>query len=312
MVTLATVKRVAESAVVTLAIPAIGYAIDPADPFFLHQRFPWLVFAPLLVALRHGFTLGFGSAFALAAALIVAWRNRLVPMGGFPGEPAVGLVALAMIAGQFAELWKRETRHREGRLALLREEVDRLARSHLLLEASHDRLDEQLQRKGASLRHAVGALDELVGDGFSMVTHGSAVLDLFAAHCGLEVGELVRVEHGGTAGERYAALGRVEPMRRDDPLFLQAVRSGRLTYIPAATGSGRDPAVSRSPLLAAVPFTDGAGVVHAVLCVQAMPFLAFDAQNLDAMVVIAAGLAERLRDRPRSHEARVMVTGGAA
>jgi hypothetical protein len=296
-------RRIVECIVVTLAIPTIGYAIDRSDPFFLRYRFPWLVLAPLLVALRHGFTLGFGSACALGVALIMAWRTRLVPMTGFPGEPAVGLVALAMIAGQFAELWKREILRRDSRFAILREQADRLARSHLLLEASHDRLDEQMQRKTGSLRQAMAALTALGSEKerISLATHAAAVMDVFTVHCGLEIGELFAVDRG-ILGERYAAIGRTEPMRRDDPLLVQAVRSGRLTYIPAATVPGRDRSLSHSPLLAAVPFVDSSGAVHAVLCVQAMPFLSFDKHNLDTMVMVAASVAERLCELPRSRE----------
>ncbi|HVH44260.1 MAG TPA: hypothetical protein VM925_18035, partial [Labilithrix sp.] len=154
-------RRIAETILLTAAIPAVGCIVDRSDPFFLHATFPWLVFAPLLVALRHGFTLGFGCAVALGVALVLAWRTRLVPMNGFPGEPVVGLVALAMIAGQFADLWKREMLRLDTGLAEVRKEADRLARAHLLLEVSHDRLDEQLQRKTSTLREAMGAVRDL-------------------------------------------------------------------------------------------------------------------------------------------------------
>lgn len=305
----ATTRRIAESIVLTAAIPAIGYVVDRNDPFFLRHRFPWLAFAPLLVALRHGFRIGFGSAGILVVALILAWRTRIVPMAGFPGEPVVGLVALAMISGQFADLWRREVVRRDGELAMVRGEADRLARAHFLLEASHDRLDEQLQRKNSSLREAMGVMSELPAFD-SLHAQGGAVLDIFTMYCGVEIGELFDVERG-VVGARCACAGRPEPMRADDPLLAHAVRSGRLTYVPAAAFPGRERRVVDSALLAAVPFVDSSGGVRGVLCIQAMPFLSFEKRNLDAMVTIGATIADRLGEVSRRREAGVALGGGA-
>ena len=303
----ATTRRIAESLVITAAIPAIGYIVDRDDPFFLRHRFPWIVFAPLLVALRHGFRVGFASAGLLVVALIFAWRTRVVPMAGFPGEPVVGVVALAMISGQFADLWRREVARRDGELAVVRVEADRLARAHLLLEASHDRLDERLQQKTSSLREAMAALDEL-SPLESLRAHGASVLELFTTHCGLEIGELFEVEHG-IVGGRCACAGRPEPTRADDPLLGQAVRTGRLTYVPAA--SGRVRRLADSSLLGAIPFVDASGAVRGVLAVHAMPFLAFERRNLDTMVTLAATIADRIASSPRPRESRTALRGGA-
>jgi len=183
-------------------------------------------------------------------------------------------------------------------LAAVRRDADRLARSHLLLETSHDRLDEQLQRKAHSLREAMDAVRDLAlaQGGSSLAALGGPIMELFAGHCGLEIGELFAVDAGLEVRERCAVLGRPDRMRRDDPLLIQAVRGGRLAYVPAATlpDRGDDRGASRSPVLAAIPFVDTSGVTRAVLCVQAMPFLSFDKQNLDTMAMIAATLADHL------------------
>jgi hypothetical protein len=288
----AALTRIAETIVLTIAIPTVGYAVDRTDPFLLHVRFPWLVFAPLLVALRHGFRFGFASAGALAVALVLTWRTRLAPMAGFPGEPAVGLLALAMIAGQFADVWKREAGQLGERIATLNKEADALARSHFLLEASHDRLDEQVQRKTSSLRQAMASVNDLAlaQTNRSLGALGDAIVEIFAAYCGIEIGELFIVERGGIAGASCGTVGEPEPMRNDDPLVASALRSARLTYVPATPIPNRS--TGQSPLLAALPFVDSAGVVRAVLCVQAMPFMSFERRNLDTMTMIAATFAD--------------------
>ena len=304
----AAARRIGECVVITIAIPVIGFVIDSTDPFFLRHRFPWLVFAPLLIALRHGFRLGFSSAAVLVVALILAWRTRVVPLAGFPGEPVVGLLGLAMISGQFADLWRRESQRRDCELATLRSEADRLARAHLLLEASHDRLDEQLQRKTTSLREAMAAVNELP-EIDSLQTHGAAILEVFTTYCGLEIAELFGVEQG-TLGPRCATAGRPELIRGDDPLLVHAMRSGRLTHVATTTTPGRDRRPFDSALLAALPFVDSLGIVRGVLCVQAMPFASFEKRNLDTMVTIAATVADRLAAVPRPREPQVALIKG--
>src|SRR4029079_10121503 len=68
--------------------------------------------------------------------------------------------------------------------------------------------------------------------------------------------------------------------------------SGQLTYVPTASRPDRDRELTKSPLLAAVPFVDTGGRGNAVLCVQAMPFISFEKRNLEAMVTLAGHFAD--------------------
>src|SRR5690606_24420081 len=43
-----------ETIFITLLAPAIGWALDGRDPFFLQARMAWIALAPLLVGLHHG------------------------------------------------------------------------------------------------------------------------------------------------------------------------------------------------------------------------------------------------------------------
>jgi hypothetical protein len=55
-------KALAETVLITLLLPAVGYLLHPQDHFFQDSRFPWLSLAPQLLSLRYGFAYGFGSA----------------------------------------------------------------------------------------------------------------------------------------------------------------------------------------------------------------------------------------------------------
>lgn len=286
-------RAILETAAITLAFPLLGLVVDPTDPFFLNTRFAWILFAPLLVSLRHGFTLGFGSAVALDAMILASWRFALVPFEKFPAAPLVGLVALAMVAGQFSDVWKREIVRLDSGFTVLRRQVNELERSRFLLELSHDRLDAQVGKQVNSLREAMAAVRDLAKteDKPTFASMGEAIVEVYAAYCMLEVGELYVVDRG-RLGARVAALGRPEPLEPDDPLVERALQKGQLTFLPAASNPDRDPTLARSKLLAAVPFVDITGRVDAMLTVQSMPFIAFEKKNLEAMASLAGYFAD--------------------
>lgn len=286
-------RAILETVALTVALPLIGWLVDKNDPFFLRYRFSWLLFAPLLIALRHGFMLGFVSAAALDVAIVVGWRAHIVPIERFPGESLVGLIAVAMLVGQFSDVWKREIVRLDAGFGVLRKQHNELSRSQFLLELSHDRLDQQVGRAANSLREAMAAVRELAqdADAPSYASLGDAMMEVFGAYCMLEVGELYTVERG-VLGKLVAVLGRPGTLDPRDPLVADALSTGQLTYVPAATLPDRDRDLVKSPLLAAVPFVDTNGRVNAILCVRAMPFISFEKRNLEAMATLAGHFAD--------------------
>jgi hypothetical protein len=65
-----------ETLAVTALLLAIGYGINAADPFYLHHQFPWLIVAPLLIALRYGFLFGMSSTFLFVVLLMVGKNSN--------------------------------------------------------------------------------------------------------------------------------------------------------------------------------------------------------------------------------------------
>lgn len=297
-------RAIIETVAMTIAMPVAGLLWDRADPFFLDTRFPWIVFAPLLVSLRHGFTLGFASAVALDVVLLGAWRTHAVPFQRFPAAPLVGLIAVAMVAGQFSDVWKREIVRLDAGFAVLRRQVGELERARFLLELSHDRLDAQVGRTANSLREAMAAVRDLTREETnpSYASLGEAIVEVYAAYCLVEVGELYVVERG-KLGARVATLGRPAKLDAGDPLLERALQKGQLTFLPAASNPDRDPSLAQSKLLAAVPFVDLEGRVDAILAVQSMPFIAFENGNLDAMASLAGYFADLLAQGGQASDA---------
>jgi len=278
-----------ESIVLTLLFPVVGWLADRADPFFLKHSFPWIVFAPLLIGLRHGFAAGCTSASVLGGFLVVAWRTQTLGASAFPAEPFLGLLALAMLTGQFSDLWRRDARRSAATLELVNRRASEFARAHFLLELSHDRLEEQNART-PNLRDALAQVDKLAPNaGWQALA--DPMMAIFATHAMLEVGTLVRVDAQGQVSDVVATLGRAAPVESGDALLREAVHSRALTYLPH--GAPAEPLVAeQSRLLAAVPVIDSGGKLQAVLCVQAMPFVAFHKKNLEALAILAGHFAD--------------------
>jgi hypothetical protein len=281
-----------ETLLITIALPFLGHTIA-RDPLFL-SGFPWLVLAPLLIGLRHGFAFGMASAVMLDGAIAVAWRTQVVTMAHFPGEMFIALLGFAMLSGQFSDVWKREIVRVDAGSKQLRRQMNELARSHFLLELSHDRLEHQTAGGIPTLRQALGAARKLAATGKEVAADalGEAMMDVFSSYCMVEVATLYGVERG-VPTRAIASIGVPNPVAPDDPLLAHALATRRLTYVPAITLEEREGAPA-SPLLLALPLVDLRGILHAVLCVQAIPFFSFEQKNLETLALLAGHFADLL------------------
>ena len=300
-----------ETLVLTAAVPVVGWSLDRHEPFFLHHAFSWLAFVPLLIGLRHGLMLGCGSALLLDAALVFAWRTRALGVTTFPGEVLVALVALAVLAGQFSDVWRRECKRLDSGLDSMRQQLDQVSRAHFLLELSHDRLEER-ECDAPNLREALAAVRDLAGDlRGNWEPLAPRVLDIFAAYCTVESASLHSVTAGGTLVEPpVAVLGRPHTVSPSDPLLRDALTARHLTYLPTAT---RPTGSASSSLLVAVPLVDPGRRTRAVLCVESLPFMAFHQRNLETIATLAEHFADLVwgtardmkRRRRREFESRL-------
>jgi polysaccharide biosynthesis protein PelD len=287
-----------EAVVLTMLIPLVGLVVHKDDPFFLNQRFSWIVFAPLLLGLRHGFAPALTSAVILDAVIATAWRTQIVPMPHLPGDTMVGITALAMLTGQFSDVWKRELVRLDGGFDVLRKQLSELMRSHFLLELSHDRLQERTGKGAPTLRDtmlAVHRVSEAKPKG-SLIDLADSIAEIFQTYTMVEVAGLHAVNDNGVlAHDPMAVIGRPAKLDPNDEQVRTTLVEKRLTYIE--TGAGRASS-SRTHLIAVVPFVDAWGKLHGIMAIESMPLLAFERRNLEALAILG------------SHFADVIATGG--
>jgi len=296
-------KALLETAALTLALPCVGWLLDRTDPLMLHRPFSWLIAAPLLIGIRHGLAPGCASAIALDAMLVFAWRAHALGVESLPGETVVGLLALSMVAGQYANVWKRDLGTLEARAESLQQRLTALTRAHLALELSHDRLRDE-RPEDVSLRDTLQALREAAANP-SRESGGleEQMMALLVRYCGLEVATLHRLGAGGRfEADPIAVIGRAAPVDPSDPLLQHALDTRLLVHVAELSQTR----AAGSTLLAAVPISEASGALRAVLCVQSMPFMAFHRRNLQMISALAchwADLTAAPSKSPRSDRA---------
>jgi hypothetical protein len=281
-----------EALVLTLILPAIGWLTDHNDPFFLNHHFSWIVAAPLLLGLRHGFAPALASAVVLDGLIAAAWRTHFVPMDRLPGETMIGLAALAMITGQFSDVWKRELVRLDGGFEVLRKQLGEVMRAHFLLELSHDRLEERMGKGTPNLRDALVAVHRAVAvrQGGTLADLSDALTEIFATYTMIEVGAVYRMDGDRVVPEPVAKIGRPAPFDPNDEQVKEALETKKLTFIRG--GASIEAASSRTKLLAAVPFVDARRKLHGLLTVESIPLLAFEPRNLEALAILGGRFAD--------------------
>jgi hypothetical protein len=272
------VAMVAE--VVLLPLLAVGFGLlaSPSDPFWVHGAFPWLWLAPLIVALRYG-PLG---GIAGTSVLVMAWL--LLDIGhldNFPEVYFLGGLIVVMLAGEFASAWQTRTRRAETLQRYLDQRFQQLLHQHYLLRLSHDRLARELIGRPMSTHDALVGLRHIetggAGDGRNM----EALLRVLVEYCELECAAIHMVKVGHANARPTAVIGAYPKFDAGDALVCQALRTGKLCHISEAVATWRD-----SHYLVAVPLLDFAGSAYALLVVQDMPFLALQAENLQALQLV--------------------------
>lgn len=282
-----------ETFVLTAIVIGASFITQQSDPFRLSGGFPWPVLAPLLAGLRYGFVYGFVSALLILANLGVAINMQWQSSSGFPLPWAIGVVVVAMVAGEFRDMWGRRLHRLEGAYQYRAERLEEFTRSYQLLRLSHDRLEQTVANSGFSLREGIMHLQPALDNIGGLTESSFQKLIEFVA----EYGALTQACIVGITADRIdtarvlACVGENFVVDERDPVVRSALESGEL----AAVNLIEEYALDQNQLLAAIPLADSTGEIHAVLLVRSMPFFAFHENNLKLIAVLVAHGVDHLR-----------------
>lgn len=288
----------------TLVIPLIAILwaawIRPADPLLLKASFPWLWFAPLLVALRYGVLPGLMSGILLLVEWLVCSATGVYGATEFPREFFFAGTLMLLLGGQFSDVWRDRLRRIDETNLYLVERLSGLTRRHLLLNLSHDRLEQEMLARPGSLRDALVQLRAAVTTpvpapasqiGDEALPGLQGLLHLLVQYVNIEVATLYRVKREGQGyglDERLGSLGDAVAMEPDDELLQLAFETRELAHIAALELNLE----RKSSQLVVAPLVNAGGDIIAVLAVSKLPFFSMNVENLQMMSVILAYYAD--------------------
>ncbi|CAE6881695.1 Sugar transporter [Pseudomonas marincola] len=288
-----------ETILLSVVVIALGYWLSPADPLLVYGTFPWLILAPLLLAVRYGFMRGLISALILVAALFAYRASGLGLYAELPASFVVGVMISTMLIGEFRDIWER----RVERLDLANEyrqlRLDEFTRAHYILRISHDRLEKRVAGNDQSLRSSLLGLRAKMRDlprGEAAISVLSeSILTLLAQYGSFRVASLhkVNADHSVVL-EPLSSMGEVRPMPADDLLVRQCLKQGQLVSV-------REELMERgenrkfSQYQVCVPLKDTEDRIVALLAVEQMPFFAFTQRVLSLLMILCGHIADLLQ-----------------
>lgn len=288
----------------TLAAAALAYWADPANPFFLKADFPWLAFAPAVLALRYGVLPGLLSCAVLAAWWFYAARAGIIPADP-PATGFAGLLLLTMVCGEFAGLWTARLRRLEMSSRYLDERIERITRQHYLLMLSHDRLEQDQFSRPVTLRAALARIRTVAAaptetrPGPQTYAGMGEMLELLGQYCQLEVASFHPCTPSGPDSVILGAIGSARPLAVSDPLVTYCVAKREVSHVQMDELRG----AAHSRYLVVAPLQDTDGRLIALLAVEQMPFLALHAEALATLGVLLGYYSDALAV---SRAARIM------
>jgi hypothetical protein len=281
-----------ETALLTLAAGAIAYLARPADPFLLESAFPWLLFVPVLLALRYGVLQGLASIAILAGIWFLERDAGMVA----PEPPTLllaGALMMTLVCGEFAGVWNARLTRAEGSLRYVSEKLDRLTREHYLLLSSHRRLEEDQLVRPMTLRAALARVRKLASSAPLQggLPGAEALTALLAQFCQLEAASLHHFQGGAPTAAAAAAVGATGPLDVSDPMVRHCLQHRAIAHVQLEE-LGADPG-KRYVLVAPVMSSDGELV--ALFAVEQMAFLALHEETLSMLAALLGYYADALR-----------------
>ncbi len=296
---------IVETAVFIVLVLAVSRVCSPQDPLLLRAGFPWLWFAPLVVALRYGTLLGlFGGAL-----MVAAWKLGYPPGTPWPVTMFAGGLLQTVVAGHFGDTWGHRARRAATLNDYLNERLVAITNSHYLMRLSHERLEKDLLSKPTTLRDSITELRRL-SVGMEPPLAGAAdaagavagverdaphralpsvagMLEFVAQVCQIEVGAVFAVRNDRPATVAVAHVGEAFSLDAGDDLVAHALRTKSVAHL-----RGEGPEVAQTGYLVCAPLVSADGEVIALLVVRRMPFLSLNFDSLQLLLVLLAYYAD--------------------
>jgi hypothetical protein len=278
-----------EAMIVTVSILLVCYALNPKNPLFMHEFFPWPWMAGVILVLQYG--LGPG----LISAMIIICM-AMTPINPYPMIDVQGYVlsgmTLLLVCVLFSTNWQRRVIHAEELLGYTNERLDSLSQSYYLLRLSYDYLEQNIITKPYTLRLALEELQKI-----NLATQGHLTADLshrflqvVAQYCSINSGGIYTYDRKKLNTTPLAKIGPMEPLDLNDPLIHQSIQSQEISYVNMQQLQDTD----ECNYLVSAPLRSSTGHCFGYLVIKDMSFWTLNQETLTMLSILIAYFIEDL------------------
>lgn len=262
------------------------------------MAFPWLWFGPALVSLRYGVMPGLASGFVLLGSWVLGNALGAPAVAGtpFPRDYFFGGGLLILLSGEFSDVWRDRIARMDETNIYLTERLSRLTKRHLLLNISHDRMEQEMLARPGSLRDALANLRNtvLMAEKRDGTLPGlPALLDLLAQYINIEAASIYLVQDHNdrlTLGPLVETFGAPAALSPDDELWRLMTETRSMAHV-----AGTEVSLARnSDQLVVAPLIASNNQIIGVLAVSKLPFYTLHVEALQMMSVILGYYADHI------------------
>ena len=283
-----------ETVIMTLAAMLLGYLYSPADPLLVTTDFPWMIFVPLLVAVRYGFLPGLVSVLLILSSLII---SSWIQQTSLPTSFIIGMLIITFIAGEFRDLWYKKlmalyvsNEYRQYRL-------DDFTRSYRLLQVSHDELELRIAGSSHSLRSTLLILRRSLQKTDNtqqneLASIAEQAMQIFSQYGAFTAAGLYYIDQEQSLDlNPLVTLGDMPKLSMDDILLAACLKTKHTVSIREQL---LDKGANPSLLQVCVPLLDTDKNLVGVLAIAQIPFFSMTEQTLNLLTLLAGYIADVL------------------
>lgn len=263
-----------ESFIITVVFIVISKLLH--DPLSLNSPYPWIWFAPVLVALHYGLV---ASQFSLCLLLADYLYKDPSPIYMAPFQLFIlGGFILTFICATWQNSYSKKLIYSDGISNYLQKRIQSIAHAYKLTSLAYKRLENNYIANPVTIRTSMNEIRNMLETmkGETQASILSRLIHLLAVHCSLEKAAFYPVKDNKIIAEPIATIGAMSAPSPDHYFIQSCIDNKALTYITAEEILKGH----LSDYLLGVPLVNQNNIIYAVLLVEEMPFLNLNDENL--------------------------------
>ena len=272
-----------ESILITLLALAFCKYINPNNPLFVREIFPWPWIASVIVVFQYGFGPGILSVAIIALSSVVLHQSGLLPVADFQAYVLSG-ITLMLICALFSSSWVRRMMNAETLNNYSEDRLKSLSRSYYMLRISYDYLEQNLITKPMTLRIAFAELQKINWKKGEQLTQEASYsfLQIISQFCSVNTLGIYKFSRKKINLIPYAEIGSMNELILADPLIKQCIETEEMAY--ATINKVED--ASDCNYLIAMPMISSENNLLGLLVIKEMPFWSLNDELLRTLSIL--------------------------